>query len=131
MDTKNTRMGSNVQANLRSSYHDGNNAGEHAFKHSGHVVRGSGGHNRTKMAEAIKLLNILGLSVYILGLFANLGNIISVTLGAVGIAWGIIRCFRAYEEYLIRKIDRMERENGYNQAYPKPKKKDKIEEPKT
>lgn len=73
------------------------------------------------MAETLKILNILGLTVYIMGILANLGNLVSVTLGIIGIAWGIIRCLRAYEEYLIRKIDRMERQNGYEKEYKKGK----------
>lgn len=114
-------MGSNVQNDLRRSYRYGDNGGKYPFKYSGYAVRGNGRHNRFKMAETIKLLNILGLTVYIMGFLANLGNLVSVTLGVIGIAWGIIRCLRAYEEYLIRKIDRLERQNGYDRELKKSK----------
>lgn len=114
-------MGSNVQDDLRSSYRNGNNGRKYPFKYSGYALRSSGRYNRFKMAETIKLLNILGLTVYLMGFLANLGNVISVTLGVIGIAWGVIRCLRAYEEYLIRKIDRMERQNGYDKEYKKGK----------
>lgn len=73
------------------------------------------------MAETLKLLDILGLSMLIMGLFANLGNIISVTAGVVGIAWGVIRWLRAYEEYRIKKIERKEREDGYHRDLKKSK----------
>jgi hypothetical protein len=129
MDINYTRMGSNVQNDLRSSYRYGNNGGKYPFKYSGHAVRGNGRYNRFKMAETIKILNILGLTVYLMGILANLGNLVSVTLGIIGIAWGIIRCLRAYEEYLIRKIDRMERQNGYDKEYKKPKQIPKTNEP--
>lgn len=121
MDINYTRMGSNVQNDLRSSYRYGDNGGKYPFKYSGDAVRGNGRYNRFKMAETIKLLNILGLTVYIMGFLANLGNLVSVTLGIVGIIWCVIRCLRAYEEYLIRKIDRMERQNGYDRELKKSK----------
>lgn len=114
-------MGSNVQDDLRNSYRYGHNGGKYPFKYSGYAFRSNGRHNRFKMAETLKILNILGLTVYIMGILANLGNLVSVTLGIIGIAWGIIRCLRAYEEYLIRKIDRMERQNGYEKEYKKGK----------
>jgi hypothetical protein len=122
-------MGSNVQNDLRSSYRYGDSSGGYHGKHSGDAVRNSGRYNRFKMAETLKLLNILGLTVYIMGFLANLGNLVSVTLGIIGIAWGVIRCLRAYEEYLIRKIDRMERQNGYDKEYKKPKEVPKPIEP--
>lgn len=122
-------MGSNVQNDIRSSYRNGNNGGKYPFKYSGYTVRGNGRYNRFKMAETIKILNILGLTVYIMGFLANLGNLVSVTLGIIGIAWGIIRCLRAYEEYLIRKIDRMERQNGYDRDLKKHKEFPEQEKP--
>lgn len=71
-------------------------------------------HNNAKMAETVKyMLNALGISIYILGILANLSNIVSVTLGVVGLAYAIIRAFKAYEDYLIRKIERMERQRDY------------------
>lgn len=121
MDTNNTRMGSNIQNDLRNSYRYGNNGGEYYFKHSGNIVRGSGRNNRFKMAETLKLLDILGFTMLVMGFLANLGNVVSVTAGAVGIAWGVIRCLRAYEEYRIKKIERMERENGYRRDLHKAK----------
>lgn len=67
------------------------------------------------MADALKwMANTLGLTIYILGFLANLGNIISVTLGVIGIAVAIVKCLKLYEDYLIRKIDRRERERDYN-----------------
>lgn len=66
------------------------------------------------MAETLKwMANTLGLTIYILGFLANLGNIISVTLGVVGVAAAVIKAFKLYEDYLIRKIERKERERDF------------------
>jgi cytochrome c biogenesis protein CcdA len=64
------------------------------------------------MAEIAKVVfNYLGLAVYIMGIFANLNNIISVTLGFVGIAFGVVKILIAYENYLMKRIDRKEKES--------------------
>lgn len=71
-------------------------------------------YNNIKMADALKwMANTLGLTVYILGFLANLGNIISVTLGVIGVAVAVVKCLKLYEDYLIRKIERRERERDF------------------
>lgn len=71
-------------------------------------------HNNSKMAETIaaKILNIFGLSVYILGVFANffasMNTGLSLCLGLVGLAWMFFRALKMREDWIIRK---MEKEN--------------------
>lgn len=63
------------------------------------------------MAEIAKMVfNYLGITVYILGILANLNNVISVTLGFVGIAFGFVKILTAYENYLMKRMDRRDRE---------------------
>lgn len=65
------------------------------------------------MAEIAKIVfNYLGVVVYVMGILANLNNIISVTLGFIGIGFGIIKALTAYEHYLMKRIDRKEREGN-------------------
>ncbi len=106
-------MGSNLENDLHRPDRNRNNEGKYPFKYYGYAVRSSHRNNRTKMAEIAKIVfNYLGLVVYIMGILANLNNIISVTLGFIGIGFGIIKALTAYENYLIKRIDRKEREDS-------------------
>lgn len=112
MDIKRFDMGSNLENDIRRPDSNRSNEGKYPFKYNGYAIRNYNRNNRTKMAEIAKIVfNYLGLTVFILGIFANLGNIISVTMGFVGIVWGVIRVLKLYEDYLIRKIERKNMEN--------------------
>lgn len=103
-------MGSNLENDLHRFGRNRDNEGKYPFKYYGYTVRNSNRYNRFKMAEIAKIVfNYLGLTVYILGILANLNNIISVTLGFIGIAFAIVKLLTAYENYLMKRIDRKER----------------------
>lgn len=110
MDYKGSNMGSDLQNDVRRPYSNGSIERKHSFKHNGDAIRHNHWHNRFKMAEAIKLLDALGLTVYILAILANLGNVISITMGVIGIAWAVIKTLKMYEDYIIRKIERKEKQ---------------------
>lgn len=104
-------MGSNLENDLHRHDRNGNSEGKYPFKYYGYAVRSSNRYNRFKMAEIAKMVfNYLGLAVYIMGILANLNNIISVTLGFIGIGFGIIKALSAYETYLMKRLDRKDRE---------------------
>lgn len=64
------------------------------------------------MAESIfeKILNIFGLSVYIIGIvanwFSNMNVGLSILLGVVGLVWASFRALKMKEDWLVRKIER-------------------------
>lgn len=104
-------MGSNLENGLHRPNRNKHGEGKYPFKYNGYAIRNYNRNNRTKMAEIAKIIfNFLGLTVYIMGILANLNNIISVTLGFVGIAFLFIKILTAYENYLIKRMDRKERE---------------------
>lgn len=113
MDFKRSDMGSNLENDLHRPDRDRGHGGKYPFKYYGYAVRNSNRYNRFKMAEIAKIVfNYLGLAVYIMGILANLNNIISVTLGFIGIGFGIVKLLTAYENYLMKRIDRRERNDN-------------------
>lgn len=111
LDIKCSDMGSNMENDIHRPGRNGTGGGKYPFKYYGYAVRNSNRYNRTKMAEIAKMVfNYLGLTVYILGILANLNNVISVTLGFVGIAFGFVKILTAYENYLMKRMDRRDRE---------------------
>lgn len=111
LDIKRSYMGSNLENDIHRPDRNRSNQGKYPFKYYGYAVRDHHRNNRFKMAEIAKIVfNYLGLTVYILGILANLNNIISVTLGFVGIAFGLVKILTAYENYLMKRMDRRDRE---------------------
>lgn len=114
MGTKRSDMHSNFQTGLHNFNNNKHRQREYDSKHSWDGVHSYRWYNNIKMADALKwMANSLGLSIFILGILANLGNIISVTLGVIGIAVAFVKCLKLYEDYLIRKIERKERERDF------------------
>lgn len=94
-------------------------------KPDGSVVYGSFRGSNNKMGEAAKIaLNIAGLSAYIMGIFTNWNNFISILLGVVGLLYAVIKCAKEMEDYRYRKVERMEKEHHVNKLI---KRKDETE----
>lgn len=50
----------------------------------------------------------------IAGILANLDNIVSVLLGIIGGGFGMYQALKAREDWLIRRVERKEKEDAYN-----------------
>lgn len=74
------------------------------------------------MGEGVKVfLNTIGFTTFIMGILANINNLLSVALGCVGIVWGIVKCLEKYEDYQLKRLDRIERENADKRKRKLPK----------
>lgn len=71
--------------------------------------------NRYKVAEGFKLLNFLGLTTYIIGILANINNLLSVLLALVGIVWVVLKCLEKNEDWRLKKWEREQREKEYEE----------------
>lgn len=61
-----------------------------------------------KVAEA--LINSLGFTAILLGIVANLDNIISILVGTVGFGFGLFKALEQREIYLEKRYNRRQRE---------------------
>lgn len=73
-----------------------------------HIGRRS---NYRKMGEVAKaLINSLGFTAILLGIVANLDNIISILIGTVGFGFGLFKALEQREIYLEKRQNRRDRE---------------------
>lgn len=57
--------------------------------------------------------NILGGFIYILGILANLDNVMSVTLGVIGVGYAVVKLFTAIDNQMIKRIHRKKEQAEY------------------
>lgn len=57
--------------------------------------------------------NILGGFIYILGILANLDNVMSVTLGVIGVGYAVVKLFTAIDNQIIKRIHRKKEQAEY------------------
>lgn len=66
------------------------------------------------MGETVKfLVNTIGGTVFLMGIITNLNNWIAIALGAAGFGYAVFRALRERENWLIRRVERKERERDY------------------
>lgn len=105
-------MGSNLQNGLHDFSGSESYRAATISKRDGSDIYNTHKHNNPKMAESIfeKILNIFGLSVYIIGIvanwFSNMNVGLSILLGVVGLVWASFRALKMKEDWLVRKIER-------------------------
>jgi hypothetical protein len=118
VDHSKSDMRSNIQSGVPGGRDHGFNSAQYRQQPDGAVIYSGNQRNRSKMGEVVLIgaVNILGAVCLMLGIIANLDNIASWILSAVGAVWGIIRCAVIYEAYRIKKIERLEKEDRYNQS---------------
>lgn len=64
------------------------------------------------MGESVKvLLNTIGLTTFIMGILANINNLLSVLLACIGIVWGIVKCLEKWEDYQLKKWERLQKQD--------------------
>lgn len=115
MDNRDSFLGGNGKAGIPSIGNNPGDKGKRFSKSHGIVIHGGIGHNRIKMGEIVKVFfNILGAMTFIAGILANLDNIVSVLLGIIGAGYGVFQALSAREAWLIKRVDRKEREDAYN-----------------
>lgn len=67
--------------------------------------------NHIQMGESVKvLLNTIGLTTFIMGILANINNLLSVLLACIGIVWGIVKCLEKWEDYQLKKWERLQKQ---------------------
>lgn len=115
MGNKGNHIRSDFQTWLHNFSSNENNKSERLGKFDGSIVYGSIGDSNNKMGEAAKIVfNIAGLSAYIMGIFTNWNNFISILLGVVGLLFAAIKCAKEWEDYKYRKLERIEKEHHVN-----------------
>lgn len=71
------------------------------------------------------VFNILGFIVYVIGILANLDNVMSVTLGVVGVGYAVVKLFTAIDNQMIKRIQRKKEQAEYKK-YLEEKKNEKT-----
>ena len=116
MGNKSNDFSSNFQAGLHPVGNIPGDKTKRLGKPDGSVVYGSFGGSNNKMGEAAKIaLNIAGLSAYIMGIFTNWNNFISILLGVIGLLYAAIKCAKEMEDYRYRKLEREEKEHNFKE----------------
>lgn len=113
MGTNNTRMGNDRENDIHATSDNRLYTGKPNDKHYWNLIHHSGWNNYFQMAEIKLLLHYMGFGAYILGILANLGNIVSFTMGLVGLAWAFFMMLKKQEDWKIRKIERKEMERDF------------------
>jgi len=108
-------MRSNIQVRVPTGGSDRNDKSEYGSQPNGSIVHGRTKRNYPSMEQIGKIAaNLLGGTAAIFAFITNLDNVISWMLGFIGIVWAVINARIKYEDYRIKKIDRLEREEKYN-----------------
>lgn len=113
MDNKDTVGHFGIQAGLYTGIRSKSDTSEpcYTYKFDWLSIHNSNRHNRFKMGEGVKMIiNTIGLTTYILGILANINNLLSVMLACVGVVWGIVKCLEKWEDYQAKKWERQQKE---------------------
>lgn len=113
MGNKNVSVGSHVQATVHHISSGKVDTDQHAIPHQPpwNPIYHRSRNNYFQMGEAIRMtFNLIGGTTFILGILANLNNLLSVALACVGIVWGIVKCMEKYEDYRLKKWEREQRQ---------------------
>lgn len=114
MGNRRTVLGSNGKVGLSGSGNMSGNKGKRWSKSDGSIVHVGIKRNHTEMGEIAKaMVNTLGWMTLIAGVLANLDNALSILLGVVALAFGVVKFLDGRESWLIKRVDRMEREDKY------------------
>lgn len=115
MGHKNIYSNSNMETSVLGAGDKWVDKKERLTQFNGAVIHSGNKRNNSKMGEAFKtFLNTIGFTAYLMGILVNLNNWISVALGALGVGFAIIKLLHAYEVYMIKRIDRKERERSFD-----------------
>lgn len=114
MGNKNVHRNRILETSVRSFGDRSVNPEKRSAQFHGPFIHSGNNHNNNKMGEVVKVLaNTLGGTVFIMGIIANLNNWIAIALGAAGFGFAVYRCLKERENWLIRKIERKERERSF------------------
>ena len=108
-------MGRNGKADLPDVGNISGDKGKRFSQPDGSIVHGGNKRNRTEMGEIIRTVaNTLGWVTLGIGFLANLDNILSVLLGVVALTFGVYKALHEKEVWLMKRLDRKEREKQIN-----------------
>lgn len=114
MGNKNIYMGSSTKIIVRNTGNDRVDKDQRGVDINGNNFRNHTWIYNSKMGEALyKLLNIAGLTGFILGFIANLNSPIAFVMGLIGIVYGLYKMLEKREDWLHKRSERRqhEREN--------------------
>jgi hypothetical protein len=114
MDNQDVFVDSPIQATLHNTVSSKTHTRQFAYtrKFNWFSIHRGRSNNNIQMGETIKVMaNLLGATTFILGILANLNNLLSVALACVGVVWGIVKCLEKYEDYQLKKWERLQRED--------------------
>lgn len=114
MGNKNTFGSSHIQTDLHTAIRSKSHTREYAGtrKFAWLSLHYPGRNNNFQMGETVKvIINYIGITTYILGILANINNLLSVLLACVGVVWGFVKCLEKWEDYQIKKWERRQRED--------------------
>lgn len=107
-------MGSITKIIVRNTGNDRGDQNKRRVDINGNNFRNHTWIHNSKMGEiAAKLLNIAGLTGFILGFIANLNSPIAFVMGLIGIVYGLYKMLEKREDWLHKRSERRqhEREN--------------------
>lgn len=114
MGHKNFYRNSNMETSVFGTGDRWMDREERFSQFDGDTVHLSNKRNNSKMGEAFKTLaNTIGITAWLMGVIANFNNWIGLALGAAGFGFAVFRCLKERENWLIRRVERKERERNF------------------
>jgi len=108
MGNKNIRRNINMENGLHSFNDSRNYKSQRFYERHGINIYSSPRNNNSKMGEIAKaFLNTLGWTAVLMGIVTNLNNWISLSVGAVGMAFAIYKTLNEREVWLAKRDERI------------------------
>lgn len=106
-------MRSKLEAGLRRTGNIKSNKAKRFSQPDGTIVHSRIGTNRYRMGEVAKaIVNMAGILTYVLGILANLNNLLSVLLAAVGLWYVAVQALDKREDWLKKRRERKDLVNN-------------------